>query len=340
MNDSQQQERKKEAAEALEEMQNFDVARLPREDELGKSLSFKDAIPPAERLIELYKRLAPTVMDDLPMQQLDQIKNQAIHDRAQLGAILDFDSKQTEPHAVRDGLVQALSSTYQKTFNSLYPLISYSLQKSADFQQLGADARETFKEIKEAADLLQKELEKHETEARRILSEIRQAAAEQGVTQQAIHFGSEADNHEEQAKNWLYAIICFSILLVLYAVGSLFIHKIPFLATTDGYEVGQLIVSKILIFAVISYMLYLSASNYLTRKHNAVINRHRQNALMTYQALVDAAGEHSAGEAVLIHAAACIFSPQETGFRGRGASQMQNAQSVIELLSKPITDGG
>ena len=96
-------------------------------------------------------------------------------------------------------------------------------------------------------------------------------------------------------------------------------------------------VSKILIFSVISFILYLSARNFLSHKHNAVVNRHRQNALMTYKALVEAAGEkQQASEAVLLHAAACIYAPQPTGYAG-GGSDVQGATSVIELLSKPLS---
>ena len=47
--------------------------------------------------------------------------------------------------------------------------------------------------------------------------------------------------------------------------------------------------SKVLFFGMVVYALYFSAKNFLSHKHNQVVNTHRQNALMTFQVLVDAA---------------------------------------------------
>jgi len=60
--------------------------------------------------------------------------------------------------------------------------------------------------------------------------------------------------------------------------------------------------------------LVLSSRNYLANRHNAVINRHRQNALATYEALLKAAGQEANRDIVLTKAADCIFSAQPTGF--------------------------
>ena len=128
-----------------------------------------------------------------------------------------------------------------------------------------------------------------------------------------------------------------AIGLAVYAILTLFIHKIPWLTPKSIYETVQMAISKILIFAVISYVLYLSARNFLSHKHNAIINKHRQNALMTYRALVEAAGNTPNRELILNHAAACIFTPQGTGYSTDSAAQTTLATSVIELLTKSIS---
>jgi len=43
-------------------------------------------------------------------------------------------------------------------------------------------------------------------------------------------------------------------------------------------------------------------------------NRDRQNALMTYQTITDAAKSDEGKEIILAQAAFCMFSPQETGY--------------------------
>lgn len=78
----------------------------------------------------------------------------------------------------------------------------------------------------------------------------------------------------------------------------------------------------------------MAARNYATHKHNAVVNRHRQNALLTYRALVAAAGEKGTEDVVLAHAASCIFSPQDTGFSGARGEANPGTRAVLELLTK------
>ena len=74
--------------------------------------------------------------------------------------------------------------------------------------------------------------------------------------------------------------------------------------------------------------------NYSTHKHNAVVNRHRQNALLTYRSLVEASGDAGTEDIILAHAASCIFSPQETGFSYSKGETATGSKSVLELLTK------
>ena len=99
--------------------------------------------------------------------------------------------------------------------------------------------------------------------ADQILVDIRKAAAEQGVSQQATYFKKAETGHKEASKKWLKATIGLAILMAVYSVFSLFMHEFSWLTPSDTYTSIQLTVSKTLIFAVISYMLYLSAKNFL-----------------------------------------------------------------------------
>jgi hypothetical protein len=82
-------------------------------------------------------------------------------------------------------------------------------------------------------------------------------------------------------------------------------------------------------------MLLLCARNFLSHKHNAIVNRHRQNALLTFNALVKAAGSEDRSDVILTYAAACIFSPQETGYTKAGASsQSELPLNIIQAIPK------
>ena len=325
-----------EANQALQRMQTFDVETLPRVVELGQDINFQSAVDPAKRLVDLYKRLAANSLDDLSQTALQQLKDRANNDFSLFKQALDFKlATQSNPQSTRDSIVGQIASSYDQSFQILHPYIAYSLHRSADFQRLDSDARSTMQSISDRADEVTKNLKSHEADALRVLSEIRSVAAEEGVTQQSAHFRAEADKHESEAEVWRKRTTKLAIGLGIYAAVSVLLHKIPYLVPSSTYETVQLAISKVLIFSVIAYMLFLSARNFLSHKHNAIVNRHRQNALMTHRALIEAAGDHGIREAIMVQAAGCIFAPQTTGYAGSvSGSESLGPKSVVELLSK------
>lgn len=326
-----------EASASLERIQQFDARSLARESDLGTSLNFKDAISPTQQLIDLYKRLSVKALDDFPDAQLTVIRDHANAHFKLFSKILEFSPEQQNPHGVRKSYIDQIIAAYPSAFQQLHPYISYSLHRSADFQRLDTEARATLQSIEDKAKKVTDALSGHESEAKRVLEEIRNVAAEEGVTQQAAHFRAEADHHETEAEKWRKKTINLSWLLGAFAVVSLFLHKIPLLAPSSTYDTVQLAISKVLIFAVIAYVLFLSARNFLNHKHNAILNKHRQNALMTHKALIEASGDSGVREAIMLQAASCIFSPQSTGYASsNGSNEASSPKSMVEILSKPM----
>jgi hypothetical protein len=193
--------------------------------------------------------------------------------------------------------------------------------------------------MRDHAEYLTKELEGQLADAERILEDIRKTAAEQGVSQQASYFKAESVEHDQNADAWRKATIRLAIASGIFAALSTFFHKIPFLTPQTTYDAVQLGISKVLVFAVLAYMLFLSARNFLSHKHNAIINKHRQNALLTFKALADAAGGEEKRDIVLTYAAACIFAPQETGY-SKGGSQSDLPTNIIQAIPKIASSGG
>lgn len=91
------------ATVSLLRMQEFDVEQLPRINELGSSLNFKNSVNPSRRLISLYRRLSTTALEDFPDAILNQIKAQCDADYQKFDQIISFDpSSQQTPSSVRD----------------------------------------------------------------------------------------------------------------------------------------------------------------------------------------------------------------------------------------------
>lgn len=328
-----------ECQKSLERIQKFDPYTLSREEELGREFSFQEVIPAVKRLIALYNQVSIAVLEDLPASQLNTLKTQSDADYNRFEQILKFSAKQENAYNMHNSLIQQIGDAYQGTFNSLHPIIAYSTSKSADFKRLETEARAMLQVIEDKARELTKQLEDDKKTSGQILEDIRKVAAEQGVSQQATYFRDAAKAHEDEAANWKKQTIRLAWVLGAYAILTLGLHKIPWIKPEDLYQTVQLAISKVLIFAVLSYVLYLATRNYLAQKHNAVINKHRQNALMTYEALVDAAKDVANREIILTHASACIFAPQPTGYSGGATPEGPVAKSAIELLSTTMRAG-
>lgn len=339
MANEQEDKIRQECLQSLIRIQQFDPRTLARDEELGRDFSFEEVIPAAKRQIALYNQVSQTVLDDFPINLLNNLKTQSDADYNRFDQILKFSAKQENAYNVHNTLIKQIEDAYQTTFNTLLAIIAYSTSKSADFKRLETEARAMLQVIEDKATELTKQLGNDKKTSEQILEDIRKVAAEQGVSQQAIYFRDAANNHEVEANKWQMYTIWLAVILGIYAVLTVGLHKIPWIKPEDIYQTVQLAISKVLIFAVLSYVLYLSTKNYLAQKHNAVINKHRQNALMTYEALVDAAKDIANKEIILTHASACIFAPQPTGYSDGVTPEGPVAKSAIELFSTTMKPG-
>ncbi|MDR0215558.1 MAG: hypothetical protein LBJ15_16370 [Comamonas sp.] len=319
---------------SLERIQNFDVSTLKRTEDLGRQMSFEEAIPQAQEIVSFYKRIPISILSDLTNSQLEIIYRSADSDFNQFSRILEFSATASDSINSRAYIINTINSRRDDIFEKLWQFVAYGVAKSTDTALLEAQARATIQGIKDQTQALTAQLNQSKEDAENALSAIRAVASEQGVSQQAIHFKEEAQNQETLASTWLRYTYGFAGGLGFFAVLSLFLHKFEWIKPANNAEMLQLATSKVLMFTTLAYLLLMAARNYATHKHNAVVNRHRQNALLTYQSLVAAGGASGTQDIVLAHASACIFSPQETGFtQGKGDST-SGTKSVLELFTK------
>lgn len=323
--------------DALNRMQQFDVKSLSREADLGKQMSFSEAVKSAESLINIYKRIPLTALEDFSDTQLNVIGTQAQADFNVFNQILDFNAQTADASANRTKILNTLNKRRDQLFDQLWQHVAYGVARITDTSLLETQAHATIQSIKDQAAKLTEDLNSAKIEADKTLAAIRSVASEQGVSQQASYFKTEAEEQEMLAKKWLGYTYWFAAAVGSFAVISLFLHKWELIKPGNLAEMFQLISSKLLIFTVLGYLLLMASRNYTTHKHNAVINRHRQNALLTYRALVKAAAEKGTEDIVLAHAASCIFSPQETGFAHGKGEPSSGSKSVLELMMKSAT---
>lgn len=288
--------------------------QLIREDTLGTELSFRRGKPYFDRTLKLFHDLADHDLSKFPNAVLQVFNKQVNPALSAFGEIKSFSVSQPSPAQRRDQLINSVRDAYDSQFGAITPWLTYLSQQSGDTKALEAKARAIVDEM----DVLQAgEKERHEKtqkEVDEILGTIRKAAAKVGVSQHAIHFSDEAGIHHKASWWWLGATVVFGMGAAGYALWS-------FSGTPEPAEGTSLIghylhygIPRILTLSVIFYALSLSVKNYMAHRHNEVINRHRQNALRTFEAFVKAASDNQTKDAVLLRATEAIFSPQGTGY--------------------------
>ncbi|MCI5145460.1 MAG: hypothetical protein D3923_07985 [Candidatus Electrothrix sp. AR3] len=324
--------------ESIKRIQEFQTSQLPRLEALGNEINFANSVKPADKIVELYKRISIEALKDFPDTNLTTIQTNANADYNRFEQILDFKIAQAnpDPESKKNNLIAQLEKRYQPLFMELRDIISYCTCRTTDFRLIEQDARNLFQSIKDDSKKIQENLVENKTESSKILEDIRKVAAEQGVSQQAKYFKDEHDIHEKQAKIWLRYTVDVAIVLVVVSIGMIVLSKWNWLAPKNSYEAMQLIASKSFTYATITYLLYLCGKNFLGHKHNSVLNKHRQNALLTYKTMSDAGETRECREIILAQASYCMYSPQDTGYIKIVSNSDVGMKTFIDSIPKTV----
>jgi hypothetical protein len=323
--------------ERLKSVQEFDAAVLEREHDLGRAHKFTEVADAARKTIALYRLVDPGVAELLHRDHANQLYKDAYEVLEHFKAAFDFDPNSSSAISTRETLNKKASEMLQKAHAHLPPYMAESARISqrdfqAEYERLASEQTERVAASQSMLEETKSEVEALKENIKQALEGARAAAVQSGVTFQAAQFHQAATAHETAARRWLVTTYIFAVILATWAVtGPL---ALSWLATRSGVVVSpeQLIASKILSFAVVSFLLVVAARSFFAHRHNAVVNHHRQNALVTYKAIVEASGNPATRDIVLQYAASCIFGPQSTGYSREGKSGPPTVQNVIESL--------
>lgn len=313
-----------EAMKSLDRLFQFDPNDLIQKSRLGEN-AFVDAVPPASRVLGLYKRIPVEVVSELSENSAKGLKESADSTFSRISEILDFDLEQGAVRSRRDALIVNLTTGYDLAFDAILPIVAFSVAQATDFVAIGEKGRAAVQDVRDKTDGIQIEIASTLDEAKDLLEEVRNVAAENGVLKQAAFFRDEAASHVDSSRYWLSAAIVSGLVLVLYTSLTLLLSKNPIFTSETIYGSLQIAVSKVLLFSILTYAVIACVANYRSHRHNAVVNKHRQNALMTYRTLSEAGASPESRDTILNHAAAAIYAPVDSGYvkheeRGYGAS--------------------
>jgi hypothetical protein len=324
----QEEAARKQLQETLSNLSRFTIESLIRKD-LGEQASFEAGRETFMRTIRLFQSVSTSDLGLFPVPILNQLNSSAVAAINSFSEIQSFHLGLTNPLDVRNNLIIRIQNEFDSQYSVVVPHVTYALSRETSVDELKSQVQDAQSELTKQIQNQRKSTADREKEIEEMLVRMREHASEAGVSQNAIFFSEEAKSHTESAKGWFYATIAMAILTAFFAGFS--IYGFLFGDPIDAGQAIQLAVGKLLGFSILFYALNWTAKNYRSHRHNTVVNRHRHNALSTFQAFSDATADDGVRNAVLVRSCETIFSPSPSGYDAPEASRDSNPQ-IVEII--------
>lgn len=204
-----------------------------------------------------------------------------------------------------------------------------------------AIASDRAQEVLKRQDQATASLEKLRQGTEAVVKRARETATVAVVARYAGSFSRSERGFGYHATAWLVTSGLIGLALAVLFVAL--IRSPP----TFGENLGDAVYGSLSRIAAVSLAITVfiwSLRNYSANRHNQVISLHRMNALQTFESFLDSLPqvEPETRNAVVFHAASCVFAPQSTGFAAayEDPSPTRIAESAAGLAKALKSAGG
>lgn len=304
------------------------IEDIVREKELGTTLSFKVEESTFIKIFELLKKIKDVNLSNASFTSLNEFKTHLDVLNSILDQINKFSATTNNAINIRNSYINSIGNSYDSLFNNSMPLLFVGLINSNDLSVERSKMNLLINELENQNKVRIDEGGKKLKELDDILANAKTAATKVGISVHTKVFKEESDFHEVEASNWLKYTVRVLIAIALVAV----IMTIIGILWIDDTKIIQFAISKVIILSVLFYGLGITNRNYKAHKHNAVLNKHRQNALSTFETFSGAeSADNQTKNAVLLEATHSIFSTHQTGYlKNEGDGDSPN--KIIEII--------
>jgi len=296
-------------------------------ERLGKAADFSFLQNDIRSLKNITSKLNENIIISAHSNHIERSVDVCLFLQSTLRDIISFDNTKDGWKQIRSDLGEKFSRASFDFSQMMLPILledqiitTINLKnKRGDFETSNEESKIIFQFL-ESIESKNQEIDNYLAKARQNTNEsqnlfdsLRANAVRAGLATNSSNFEEEAKNSRKAARFWLsFAGLC-GFLLMLWATLN---NKILILEKDfSAAQIAQMIFSKFLIVTVLFFFLYQAARNYSNLKHNEIVNRHRHNALGSFMAFVNAAGDdESTKNAVLLSATNTIFSNQPSGY--------------------------
>lgn len=311
----------------LDECTLVGVEDIIRNPDWGK-ITFEACKPELERTYSMMNHLKILPVELLPDAQANSIIQPLTQLKSTLDSIKKFSIEGGNPTGTRDQLISTLQAQSDQFYTAAHLYIPYLAYQKGDIQRNIADLTKSVSQASSLLDDTKKEIVNKQKEIGEIIIAARDAASSVGVAHFSADFMSESTAQESSATTWLKATGLAAGVTLVAAIASIFI---PISSDATTPQVFQLFTSKVVILGLLFTSTIWCGRLYKGAKHQGLVNKHRSNALRTFQAFTKAASDDSVRDAVLLEATKSIFALTPSGYLDNESSPESGAK-VIEVI--------
>ncbi len=317
-----------ELLQLMDECTSTDIDDLVTNRKWG-IIDFADCKEDLERVFSVLRPLKEMPLESLEETIIRKVKAHLLVLKENLEAIKNFTVEQPDPPAARTQLSNNLKDAVINVWSSVAPWLGYLAFQAGDVQEnlrnissLRSEAESILADVKKFA-------EDGKNEIKDAIVAAKDAAGEAGVAHYTEDFGGEARNFGIAAGKWLMATGVLADSTVVAAFLLWYLFAAPYFV--DVPELIQLTTMKLVILGLLFTATLWCGRMYKAAKHQEAVNRHRANALKTFQAFIEAAGDPTTRDAVLMETTRSIFAITPSGYLGERDSSADSGSKIIEI---------
>lgn len=296
-------------------------------ERLGKDGAFQNLCDGYEIARQYFLYMHNTDFTKIPVSILKEIKGSISFFPKFVTELQNTDINLLTNANFRNDLLSRFDNNFHTLIRNTIHILSYANQISDNRVDIKSQINELISEANSEVD----KIAKQSKNATKYLADMQEAAGKIAVSNYAKFFGDEAAINLDSSNKWLRGILVSSVLTIAFVILSFFFFPIPDDATIA--KIVHYTSTKLIVLSILYFLIVWCAKNFNSQRHNYIINRHRENALTTFKAFVDAAEEDiNVKNAVLLQATWSIFSVQNTGYSKDG-SETESPNKLIEICT-------
>ncbi len=294
------------------------------------TVNFKDSREHVQRIQNILRHFDILPVEFIPDQEMGELVQAARQAQNVLDQISKFSiSEGKNPTQARDSLAQQLKTEAEELYRRGHSWIPYLAYQMGDVQR---NIKQLSRMVEEAGGLVNKtksEIKTKYTEINSIIDTARKTSAKAGVAHFTVVFSDEATKLNRVAKYWLagtgsLAAATFFVAFLMVCFG------ISADATTA--QIIQHVTSKLVMLGLLFTATIWAGRVYKATMHQASVNKHRANALKTFQAFVKAADNAGTRDAVLMETTRSIFALTSSGYLDESGAPQDGGVKIVEMV--------